>query len=240
MVRILLARTRHRIHTALVAHLATARVYARLRPAVRACLVADDTALVIEGFPRSANTYAATAFRLSNGDQAACIHHLHSPVNVEEAARRGIPVIVLLRDPLDAVVSELQRYPHLSATGLVREYIRFYQRILPITDSVVLAPFEMVTADFGSVVREVNTRFRTTFSPYERTPESEQLVLDELSWADMIVNRHRGIREHTVARPSAERDREKPFLRAQVLARAAPEMARARALYERLTAAGYR
>src|SRR5262245_32533170 len=58
-----------------------------------------DTEAIIEGFPRSANTFAATAFQLAQTKPVRVAHHLHVPSQIIAGARWGIPTIVLVRDP---------------------------------------------------------------------------------------------------------------------------------------------
>lgn len=49
----------------------------RLRPQRRDLVVARDTEIVIEGYPRSANTFAVAAFLLAQGRPVKIAHHLH-------------------------------------------------------------------------------------------------------------------------------------------------------------------
>jgi len=48
-----------------------------LRPSRRHLLVTKDTEIVIEGYPRSANTFAVVAFLLAQGHPVKIAHHLH-------------------------------------------------------------------------------------------------------------------------------------------------------------------
>jgi hypothetical protein len=55
------------------------RLYAALSPAERSRVVSKSTQLVIEGFPRSANSYSLAAFRLCQREpmfrlHTTCIH----------------------------------------------------------------------------------------------------------------------------------------------------------------------
>jgi len=63
----------------------------RLRPSRRHLLVKKDTEIVIEGYPRSANTFAVAAFLLAQGRAVKIAHHLHVPAQVIQAVRWGIP-----------------------------------------------------------------------------------------------------------------------------------------------------
>jgi hypothetical protein len=210
---------------------ARARCYTLLRPATAQRLVRSDTAIVIEGYPRSANTYAATAFRSANpGVRYAS--HLHSPVNVEQGVGNGIPVLVLLRHPVDAVISQLQFHPGLSPRLALRAYVRFYRRVLPLVDDIVLATFETVTSDFGHVVSAVNRRFHTAFAVYDPTPDNERVVRDLITWEDRLFRRSRSTSGWTVAWPSPQRDESKPSLRQLLLTLG--ELHAAQELYDRL------
>ena len=64
--------------------------------------VTPDTQLVIEGFPRSGNTFARRAFVMAQDerfDKTRIARHLHVPAQVVRAARWQIPTLVLIRKP---------------------------------------------------------------------------------------------------------------------------------------------
>ena len=61
------------------------------------------TRICIEGYPRSANTFAGRLFHLANPVPIA--HHTHLINNVKLALGYGIPVLILIRDPADAIAS---------------------------------------------------------------------------------------------------------------------------------------
>ena len=54
-------------------------------------VVGPDTELVIEGFPRTANTFAVFAFQTAQARPVRVAHHLHAPIQVTVAARRPPP-----------------------------------------------------------------------------------------------------------------------------------------------------
>ena len=224
---------RHRLNAWMLGGRRRARCYALLRSRVRQNMVRRDTRIVFEGYPRSANTYVTTAFRLTN-EGARYASHLHSPVNVELGVRRAIPVVVLIRDPLDAVTSELQYETGLSPALALAAYLAFYRRVVPLLDDVLLVSFESATEDFGSVVRAVNARFGTGFRPYRRTPEQEAEVWAMIDWEDRLFRGDRPGLPRTVARPAPERDAEKPALHRLLLG--STELDAARRLYGQLRA----
>lgn len=136
--------------------------------------VNPDTQVVIEGFPRSGNSFARRAFIMAQGDSQIknhIAHHLHVPAQVVRAARWRIPTIVLLRRPRDAVLSLAIRDP-ISVDQVLRYYVSFYETAEKYRDAFVLGPFEEVTGDFGRVIERVNDKFGTTFAPFRHDEES--------------------------------------------------------------------
>src|ERR671911_1748803 len=130
--------------------------------------VTPDKQVVIEGFPRSGNSFARRAFIMAQGetfDVTNIAHHLHVPAQVVRAARWRIPTLVLIRKPRDAVLSFAVRDP-ISVDQALRYYLSFYETVEEYRDSYVLGLFEEVTEDFGGVIRRINDRFGTTFSPF--------------------------------------------------------------------------
>jgi hypothetical protein len=139
-----------------------------------------ETEICIEGFPRSGNTFAVIAFQQAQPRTISIAHHVHAPGSVIAAARLGTPAIVLIREPEQAVLSMVVRYPHLSLGQLLRGYRRFYEPLLPLRHRVVVGRFEDVTSAFGSVIREVNRRFGTEFVEFETTDANLAKVTGEL------------------------------------------------------------
>ncbi len=169
--------------------------------------VRRDTEIVIEGYPRSANTFAVAAFLLAQRRPVRIARHLHAPAQVIQGVRWGIPVLVLIRRPEDAVLSLLVREPHLSAKQALMEYIWFYEKIRPYSSSFVLATFDEVTKDFGLVIQRVNARFGTDFSIFVHTEENVKKVYQLIEKMDQKDTGRTMVTETTVARPSEYRKR---------------------------------
>jgi hypothetical protein len=204
-----------------------------VRPSKRATLAGRDTAIVIEGFLRSGNTFSVAAFSIANGPQLHVGRHLHGAPHVLRAARLGVPTLVLVRPPRDAVLSYLVRRDTLTPHDAVLEYLDFYRTAWRVRDSFVVGLFDEVTSDFGAVVDRVNRRFGTAFRRFEPTPENEARAFRLVE----EMNRQESggeVRETHVGRPSAERARRKEELRALLdRPRTAARLAEAERLYER-------
>jgi hypothetical protein len=209
---------------------------ARRRDQDRMGLLTIDrrTELVLEGYPRSGNTFAVGAFRAAQQRPTRVSHHVHAPAQILVATRRQVPTLVLIRRPVDAALSLVAFLPYLSLKGALKGWLSFYERVRPLLRDIVLAEFDEVTADFGAVTVAVNARFETTFGVF---------VHDEVNTAsvyrDLDTWQHRlfpgALFEQRVARPSLERQAN-VALRREGLSDPAIRrlLAKADALYEEL------
>ena len=196
------------------------------------------TELVIEGFPRSANTFAVTAFGSAQASPVHVARHEHAAAQVIAAARAGIPALVLIRRPEDAVSSFVVQQPDISMRGALDAYARFYAPLVRYRDRFVLATFEEVTTDYGEVVRRVNRAFGTRFDVFEHTDRNVRACLDAIE--GHARSRHgdegRVIRRASV--PNAERTELKNRLRVEYRSpRLTSRAHRAETLYAALVSA---
>lgn len=229
MIQSLILRTRYAIRSEVARHPALFRaIYARSRKHAGR-LVGPNTSLVIEGFPRSANTYAVWAFRHDN-PEAVLAHHTHAQAQVMYAVKHKIPALVVIREPEAAVRSLLVRHPHIGASLALRSYVQFYEDLLPIRAGFVLAQFDQIVSDFGAAVVRLNAKFGTSFVPFLSTEENRRRVIDRIDAA------HRGaygtVRVSHLPRPHEQRDTLK---RAIDLRDAGQYLDRARAIFQRIS-----
>jgi hypothetical protein len=147
-----------------------------------------NTDVVIEGFPRSANSYARVAFLLANPDLAVC-SHTHSYRTVTRAVKLGIPAVVLIRDPMQVIASTLQYEPDVPPMRTIKQYRWFYKHVARVSpDRIVLADFDDLIRDVGSVIDTCNAVLGSAFTPYERTEENESRVREVLSvWEELAI-----------------------------------------------------
>jgi hypothetical protein len=69
--------------------------------------VRDDTELVIEGYPRSANSTTAYGFLDRQSRPVRVAHHKHHAAQLLLASKRGLPAVLLIRKPEQAIISNL-------------------------------------------------------------------------------------------------------------------------------------
>jgi hypothetical protein len=129
-------------------------------------VIGPGTELVIDGFTRSANTFAVYAFQLAQDRPVRLAHHLHAPAQLIAAARRGMPAVALIREPRGAILSQLIQEPDVALPDALFAYARFYERLLPYRSTFVIGEFRQVTEEFGGVIRQLNKRFGTDFAEF--------------------------------------------------------------------------
>jgi hypothetical protein len=259
-------RMRHRARTMVFEYPAIYLPFARRKyPGPSPAVIGPETDLVIDGYFRSANTFSVYAFQLSQERPVRLAHHLHAPAQLMMAARKGIPALLLLRQPQDVVLSEVI-YDNVALPDSLVAYSRFYTSLLPYLESFVVGEFAQVTGDFGAVIRQLNDRFGTSFGIFQHCQETVRECMTVIryrgSMSDVLfgfesgmVSREEMLRElpalegnfkrpdlHDAWVPSEERSRRKAALLEQWRSpRLARLRDRAQFVYEQvLTASGQR
>jgi len=172
-------------------------------------LVRADSHIVIEGFPRSGNTFAVAAFTFSQPHPLHIATHFHLSAQVIKAAQLNVPTLLLIRNPKDAVASLVIREPHISVMHALKYYMKFHSAILPFRNSLLTATFEEATTDFGEVIIKLNRKFKTSFIPFNHTDESVKKVFEDLDSRDQRDTGKKHVTETHVARPSEKRENKK-------------------------------
>lgn len=171
-----------------------------------------DTALVIEGYPRSANSTIAHGFLARQERPIHVAHHKHHAAQILRAVEWGIPAVVLIRAPRAACLSLLALAAEarhragkaassaLTFSDVLNAYIAFYEAVEPRLNHIVIGRFEAVHNDLAGLVDRVNARFRTTF----RSKASEDAPQSELGWHAMPNDIRDGIKRDLATRLDAE------------------------------------
>jgi len=140
-------------------------------------VIDDDTDLMIDGFTRSAGTFAVVAFQLAQDDHVRVAHHLHAVAHLKAAARRSVPAIVPIRRPEETILSAIIREPLVTVRQFLKSYIAFHAGILPYRSARVVATFEQVTTDFGGVIGRLNARFGTEYREFHHGDDEVERCL---------------------------------------------------------------
>jgi hypothetical protein len=177
----------------------------RLRETTRSYLVSRSSEIVIEGFPRSATSFAHFAFLIAQDRAVSVAHHTHMPAQVALGVHYKIPTLMLIREPTGAVKSLKILHPYLPMETLLEDYIRFYSSILHCRQGFVIAPFHLVTEDFGRVIRSVNERFGTRFAEFAHTDSNVRKCFRAIEEQHIRIYGPDSADELRVARPSGEK-----------------------------------
>lgn len=167
--------------------------------------------VVIEGFPRSANTFCVVAFECAQGHRMRIANHCHTPSQFALAAKWKLPALLLIREPSEAVISNLVYFDTVNVGSVINRYIQFHRPLVSLKASFLSADFSNVTRDFGQVVRRLNARFGTAFVPFEHTSSNLDRVQARL--ADMTIKVRAENRTAVGAMPSAAKEAQKEHLR---------------------------
>lgn len=144
-------------------------------------VVNKNTDIVIEGFPRSANSYAVLTFENAQRNKVIIAHHIHAQAQFLLARKYNIPAIVLIREPLDAIASLLIRDETLTIKQGIQRYIDFYQPIFQMREHLVIASFATVIANFSLVVAACNKKFGSNFTLPARSEQNEANVFSQIN-----------------------------------------------------------
>lgn len=190
--------------------------------------------ILIDGYPRSANTFAVHALQIAQRKPIIISSHHHNPAAVIAAARAKKPTIVLLREPHEAIASWciFSGYP---IEYNIQTYIDYYSGIFDCIDRIAISDFKEIILHYDKVIESVNIRFGTDFDLPHLTKERQQNVLCSIE--NEFLAREGAIDETRVSRPSATRDQQKQILVSELTSgRWSNLAAKARAIYDILLA----
>lgn len=171
-----------------------------------------DYDLSIEGYPRSANTFVLNLLRFTQ-PALRVRSHRHIPPHVIAAVQAGLPVLLLVRPPLDCVAS----YAILVSTPAIPQlayYVAYHHALRPYLDRFVIADFASVTTDPKTVLRHFAQRYHLAFDLSFDLDEMSRRVFEKI---DRDNTSHIGLlNERTVNRPTVARADKKSALVAEM------------------------
>lgn len=174
---------------------------------VKLCRSDDD--LCLEGYPCSANTFSYVLLKQLNRELSVG-HHTHSIANIKIALKHGVPAVVLIRNPKDAISSRIVRF-NREIDECVLEYIAFYGYVLKNLAKITVLPFEEVVHD---TERSIDHIVKSTGIdlPCEDLEAVKQKVFVRIKdWTD----RHRD--RSNISLPVKEREAKKAKLEQRIL-----------------------
>lgn len=147
------------------------------------------TKICIEGYPRSANSYAVRMFKISNQrNEHYVLHHSHSFNRIKKAIKNNIPVLVLIRNPEDAIASSLvfksKRKQDKFSWFIrleIRKYLDFYLPIFNYLDKILVVKFEDVISNYSEIIRRFNNYFGLSFNIPNDEQKARNKVLRDIN-----------------------------------------------------------
>lgn len=201
-------RPRHVLRTRISEHPGLYLPVARRRyPGPSPEVIGPETELVIDGYTRSATTFAVYALQLAQTRPVRLAHHLHAPAQLIEAAKRGVPALALIREPEGAVLSHVIREPWVDMRDAADGYARFYRCLMPCRACFVVGEFDQVTHDFASVVRALNDHFHLELRQFEPTEANMTQCFDLIKERPMLSKVLLGFESGTVTFDELEAER---------------------------------
>lgn len=136
-------------------------------------LVNKDTQLVIEGFPRSSNTFSVLALQNAQPTPIKIAYHFHAPAQIIRAAKLEIPILVPIRDPTSVAASFVTRWPEYSVDQVLELYIWFHSQIAAYRDNYIVGDFREIIQDYNSIIQRINKKFGTNFLLVKNTKDRQ-------------------------------------------------------------------
>lgn len=171
-------------------------------------LVNKNTDIVIEGYPRSANTFAVAAFEIAQEKPIKIARHTHAAAQLKRAANLKIPTLVIIREPTQAIISYVIREDNVNLNLAIKRYITYYSAVSKLRENFIIADFNDITKNYGDVITKINQRFNTHFLIFEHTEENIKKTFRKV---ESMEREHANgvLSESKVGRPSSERDSQK-------------------------------
>jgi len=178
--------------------------YISLRKKLKPLLVSEKMDVVIEGFPRSGNTFAVAAFLFAQNKELRVARHTHAPAQIKLAIEYGVPIILLKRDPVSSITSLAIRDPLLHLDVAIQKYKWYYERVYYFKFNVVVVDFKELTSNYADAIRRLNVAYGTNFLQYHNNPINDAQVFKRVELMELEDSGGK-LRETHVSRPSVSR-----------------------------------
>jgi len=137
-------------------------------------LVNSETEICIEGYPRSANTFIFHLLKILK-PSVLVGGHSHTIANIKLALKKKVPVFVLIRNPIDAISSQVLRSNIVKNKSekknieyAIEDYKSFYNYILKNRDKVKLLHFDDVLNNLDNILRIIEMNSTLKFSDLDK------------------------------------------------------------------------
>lgn len=160
----------------------------RLTPLSTSRRITGSTHLVIEGFPRSGNTFTSFAVDEASGHMITIASHVHQPSQIKYALAHSVPTVLVIRDPVSALASYLVYDRRFSVSTVIGEYCSYHQQLVPYAERLLICEFEEITSKMPSVIDRINQRFGFQIAPFDDSPSNVQRVMAQIDLRHKLVH----------------------------------------------------
>ena len=198
-----------------------------------------STDVVVEGFPRSANTYLVEALKMQLNGHANIAHHLHDVSQLTRSEKLALPCFVIIRNPVDAVVCWKLKSPQLRTSMMFKAYKKFYD-CCEKADHITLLDYNEVINNTSSVVGGIVGSLCDVSGSCEGAVKIDK---EQIFSAIDLLKSQRASREKgsehgrynlTVARPTAEKEAQKKTIESEIMEIDSPIMRHCMVMYENM------
>lgn len=165
--------------------------------------------LVIEGFPRSANSYIVFLLQELCSIELHIAHHVHRPTQLILGIEYNIPCVLMIRKPVDACTSFSIRHPNVSIKESLNKYLTFHNELINYRQHIHVISFDDFVAD---PINTCTERLKDILEFVDLKPRDKNLILKKViqSIEDHSKHNNKGsINEKRISRPSKIRSLEK-------------------------------
>jgi hypothetical protein len=123
----------------------------------------SSTDITVDGFQRSANTFAYVGFSILNRD-IKIAHHSHVSSQIIFSVKNNIPVLLLIRDPIDSIVSfYIFLNEEVPFKTIINSWKNFYLPLIAHKKKIYVSDFDDTINNFEETIDNVNSFYNTNF-----------------------------------------------------------------------------
>jgi hypothetical protein len=179
-------------------------IFLRLTPLGTSRRITAETELVVEGFPRSGNTFTVFALLNATGSRLHIASHVHHPSQIKLSVERGVPTVLVVRNPVDCLSSYLAYGQHGRAATVLKEYAGYHRELVPYVDRILVCDFDEITTDLSSIILRINERFSMAIPPFDQSTPNVEQVFEEIARQHQLLH-PRLNPDHVAPRPTEAR-----------------------------------
>lgn len=123
-------------------------------------LVSNKTDIVIEGYPRSGNTFLESMIYLRANRNIVIAHHTHVIAQIKRSLNLNKPILVTIRNPIDAISSLFNFYEKkIPIEILLSEYYKYYLFISRSIEKILIINFDHIN-DHENLTKKIIKKFK--------------------------------------------------------------------------------